>query len=138
MNTQNNGGGTAFSIELVAIFCYLYCMRKRTQKKILLGLLAALLLFISVSAPLMGGVHATSLAKGAVMETPCPQHKSAQAQASKLCQSYNHLQFVSTLSLPGLAILSLSEKILLLGILGLLLMSPIYLIFKPPKPVFIY
>lgn len=111
-------------------------MLKRTPKNFILLLLASLFLFMNVSAPVLGGVHFVPAAKGVVIETPCPQQKSAQVQAFKLCQSYNHLQFVSTISSPSLDFLSLSEKIQLLFILGLLLMSPVYLIFKPPKKQF--
>lgn len=124
-------------IEILAIFCYSYAMLKRNPKNLLLLLLASLMLFMSVSAPVFGGFHSAPSAKGAVIETPCPQQKSAQAQASKLCQSYSQLQFVSAISLPVFDFLSLSEKIQLLFILGLLIMSPIYLIFKPPKPQFL-
>lgn len=103
------------------------------HQKNLLWLLASLLVLLSISAPLLSGAFFAPATAGVILDTPCPQQKAAQGQVIKLCQSYSPLFFFSGTAQPLFTVESLSEKIKLLFIVGLLVMSPIYLIFKPPK-----
>jgi hypothetical protein len=83
----------------------------------------------------MLSVHQTVAASRT--QSPCQQQKNIQGQASKLCPSYN-LQYYS---LPAEFINSLpllSDKATFLFILGLLAMSPVRRIFKPPRLVHIH
>jgi hypothetical protein len=111
-------------------------MSKSNRKNNLILFLASLLIFMNVSAPFLGAFKTPATNKPISVQTPCSQQKASQGQALKLCHSYQHLQFASAISSPLFAFLSPTEKLNLLFIAVLLLMSPIYLIFKPPKSQF--
>jgi len=65
-------------------------------------------------------------------QTPCQQQKNAQNHASKLCPESTS-QFATILPDILRTLISLAEKASFLFILGLLAMSPVKRIFKPPR-----
>gem|GEM_PF-6912824 len=111
-------------------------IKKQTFSIVMLALLLPLLSaqFISSAfAPYANHPVRTDHSAGVAIQAraTCPQQKNAQTQSPKPCQAFK-LQFYI---LPDFLqfFQSLSGRIQLLYLLGLLAMSPIRRIFRPPK-----
>ncbi|WP_148339759.1 hypothetical protein [Aquicella siphonis] len=103
-----------------------------------LSLIAACLLAVMLISPLSSmtafpsaATVSTDTSPAVKLLTPCQVQKNAQSQAVKLCSAangqYSILQeFQQNFYLP-------SEKLMFLFILGLLAVSPLTRLYKPPR-----